>query len=159
MKKTTLVRRIVDALNAEVEVHARSARNARAEATDEQSRSENKYDTRGLEASYLARGQSKLVGDLRSSIVQFETLKVRAFAEKDPVDIGAYVVVSGPDGESAYFIGPIAGGTEVTHERREVLVLTPHSPLGQQLMGKRAGERIELPGGPKKIFGKIVSVS
>ena len=158
MKKATLVRRIVDALNAEVEVHARSARNARAEATDEQSRSENKYDTRGLEASYLARGQSKVVGDLRSAIVQYETLKVRAFGEKDPVDISAYVVVSGPDGESAYFIGPTAGGTEITHERREVLVLTPHSPLGQQLMGKRAGDRIELPGGPKKILGKIVSV-
>ena len=43
-----------------------------------------------------------------------------------------------------YFIGPKAGGTEVVHEGREVLVITPQSPLGEQLQGKKPGDRIQL---------------
>ncbi len=159
VNKKTLVRRIVETLQEELEVHARSARSARAEATDEQSRAENKYDTRGLEASYLARGQSKVVADLQAAMQHFENLTLRQLPEGSAVEVGALVAVSGPDGESTYFLGPAAGGTEVTLDRTEVLVLTAHSPLGQQLMGKRAGDRIQLPGGPKKVFGKVVCVS
>src|SRR4030095_10484665 len=58
--KIALVRQIIAQLDAELEGYARSARTAHAEATHEQSKAENKYDTRGLEASYLAHGQSRL---------------------------------------------------------------------------------------------------
>jgi hypothetical protein len=44
----------------------------------------------------------------------------------------------------AYFIGPRAGGTELLHEKREVLVITPQSPLGEQLLGRKQGEVLKL---------------
>src|SRR5689334_15606079 len=59
LNKLRLIEEIITALEAELANYARSARAAHAEATDEQSKAENKYDTRGLEASYLARGQSR----------------------------------------------------------------------------------------------------
>jgi transcription elongation GreA/GreB family factor len=37
-----------------------------------------------------------------------------------------------------------AGGTEVIFEEREVLVITPESPLGSQLMGKKVGDKCML---------------
>lgn len=43
-----------------------------------------------------------------------------------------------------YFLGPKAGGTEIVHDGREILVITPHSPLGGQLAGRRAGDRWQL---------------
>ena len=159
VKKQALVRRIIEALEAELEVHARSARSARAEATDEQSKAENKYDTRGLEASYLARGQSRQVADIAAAIRQFDAFTVREFPAGSRAEVGALVTVSGPDGEATYFLGPAAGGTEVVHEKQEVMVLTSQSPLGLQVIGKCAGDKIELPGGPRKIMGRIVGIS
>jgi len=35
-----------------------------------------------------------------------------------------------------YFIGPRAGGTEVVHEKKEILVITPQSPLANNFWAK-----------------------
>ena len=59
MNKRTLIEKIIAKLAEEVASYARSAKASQAEATDEQSQPENKYDTRGLEAAYLAHGQSR----------------------------------------------------------------------------------------------------
>jgi hypothetical protein len=61
MNKCALLKKIVAKLTSELEVYFRAAQASRAEATHEQSKAESKYDTRGLEASYLARGQSKQI--------------------------------------------------------------------------------------------------
>jgi transcription elongation GreA/GreB family factor len=144
MNKRALIKKIVNRLAEELEVYFRTARASRTEATHEQSKAENKYDTRGLEASYLARGQSKQAAEIQGSIAAFENLAARNFNDADPVDVGAFVELE-LDGElAAYFIGPRAGGTEVIHDKREVLVITPESPLGQQLMGRKQGEVLKL---------------
>ena len=53
------VAQIIAALTSELDGYKRSARSAHEEATSEQSKAENKYDTRGLEAAYLAGAQSR----------------------------------------------------------------------------------------------------
>lgn len=148
LDKTILIQRIVEKLSADLALYAKAAGAARAEATHEQSRAENKYDTRGLEASYLARGQARQVAELEASIQQVRTLPRRAFGPADPIDLGAYVETGRRGGTSCYFLAPRAGGTEVTIDGREVLVITPQSPLGRQLLGHRQGDpvKIELAG-------------
>jgi len=144
MNKRTLIKKIVGRLTEELEVYFRAARASRTEATHESSKAENKYDTRGLEASYLAHGQSKQAAELQAAIAAFEKLAARKFGEGDVVDVGAFVEVELSGEKSAYFIGPKAGGTEVMHDKQEVLVITPESPLGKQLMGKKQGEVLKL---------------
>jgi transcription elongation GreA/GreB family factor len=144
MNKRALIKKIVNRLAEELEVYFRAARASRTEATHESSKAENKYDTRGLEASYLARGQSKQAAEIQSAIAAFEKLASRKFGEADPVDVGAFVELELDGEKAAYFVGPKAGGTEVMHDKREVLVITPESPLGQQLMGKKQGEVLKL---------------
>jgi transcription elongation GreA/GreB family factor len=144
MNKRSLIKKIVSRLTEELEIYFRAARASRTEATHEQSKAENKYDTRGLEASYLARGQSRQAAEIQGAIAAFEKLNARAFDDAEPVDIGAFVELELNGEKAAYFIGPRAGGTEVIHDRREVLVITPESPLGQQLMGKKQGEILKL---------------
>lgn len=46
--------------------------------------------------------------------------------------------------QSLYFLSPRAGGTEINHEDREILVITPQSPLGQQLIGRKQGDALKL---------------
>lgn len=142
--KKDVIKTIIERLRAELELYFRAARAAHAEATHEQSKAENKYDTRGLEASYLARGQSKQAAEIASAIKQFESLAVRSFGPEDPVDVGALVELQTRKERTLYFIGPCAGGTEVVCADREVLVITPQSPLGQQLIGKIRGDRIDV---------------
>jgi transcription elongation GreA/GreB family factor len=159
VNKRKLVNAIIDKLREDLALYHKAAGAARAEATHEQSKAENKYDTRGLEASYLARGQSRQAAELAQAIAQFEKLAVRDFTTGDAVDTGAVVKLQAGKETSTYFIGPRAGGTEVMHENEEVLVITPESPLGLQLMGRRAGERCELELGGRKQFFKVVNVS
>lgn len=144
MNKRELVNKVVEQLTAEVEGLFRAARAAHAEATHEQSKAEDKYDTRGLEASYLARGQSRQAAEIGQAIAEFQALLLRDFKPDDPIDVGAFVELNGKRDKSYYFIGPRAGGTEVVHDGKEVLVITPQSPLGQQLVGKKKGDRIKL---------------
>ena len=158
MNKRALIRKIIARLTDELAVYFRAAHASRAEATHEQSRAESKYDTRGLEASYLARGQSKQAAEIESAIAEFEKLAVRKFGDGEAIDPGALVELETGGEHSFYFIGPRAGGTEVVHEKREILVITPRSPLGEQLMGKKQGDQPQLTLGGTKQVTRIVSV-
>lgn len=142
VNKATLVQKIIASLDAELELAAKSARAAHEEATHEQSKAENKYDTRGLEASYLAHGQSRQAAETLQARKDFAALKLRCFGPNDPIDIGALVELREADHLALYFIGPRAGGREIVHQRKPVLVITPQSPLGSQLMGRRVGDRL-----------------
>ena len=144
MNKRAIIKKITAKLTSELEVYFRAAQFSRAEATHESNKPENKYDTRGLEASYLARGQSKQAAELEAAIVEFEKLAARPFAEGEAIGIGALVELETGGDKSFYFLGPRAGGTEVVHDKKEILVITPQSPLGEQLTGKKAGDKLQL---------------
>ncbi len=142
MDKRLLIDQLLAQLDAELDRYTQAARAAQADATDDQSRAENKYDTRGLEASYLAHGQSRQALETLQTRKLFDALDRRDFAPGEPVNIGALVELAGDGEHSFYFIGPGAGGMELVHGGHEVLVLTGQSPLGRRLLGKRAGERL-----------------
>ena len=141
MKKIQLLKQIVAALTENLEVLTKAARASHAEATHESSKAENKYDTRGLEAAYLAGAQAKQAREILDSIARYESLPIKEFAPGDPVDLTALVELETDGVSSTYFIGPKNGGLEIIHDRREIMVITPQSPLGQNLTGRKAGER------------------
>jgi hypothetical protein len=107
VNKQTLLEAIVARLTEELDGYAKAARAAHAEATHEQNKAENKYDTRGLEASYLARGQSRQVAETEQAISEFRSLALRQFSEKDGVDIGALVQLEG-NGERSLYLSALA---------------------------------------------------
>ena len=144
MNKRALIKNILAQLTAELAGYFRAAQSAHAEATHEQNKAENKYDTRGLEASYLARGQSRQAMETQAALAAFEKLEPRKFGAGDPIELGALVELEHKNERTLYFLGPKAGGTEVTHQGREILVITAQSPLGEQLLGKKQGDRLQL---------------
>ena len=158
LNKRAIIKKITAKLTGELEVYFRAAQFARAEATHEQNKAENKYDTRGLEASYLAHGQSRQAAEIEAAIVEFEKLTTRPFIDGAPIGIGALVSLEAGGEELFYFLGPRAGGTEVIHDRKEILVITPQSPLGEQLMGRKQGDQTQLNFGGAKQTAKIISV-
>ena len=158
MNKRAVIKKITAKLVGELEIYFRAAQFSRAEATHESNKPENKYDTRGLEASYLARGQSKQAAELETAIAEFEKLDVKKIAAGDAIAVGALVELEHGGEKFIYFVGPRAGGTEILHDKKEILVITPQSPLGEQLMGKKSGDQQQLNFGGAKQAAKIVSV-
>jgi hypothetical protein len=158
-KKQALVKKIIAALVEEVERFAKAARASHAEATDPQSKAEHKYDTRGLEAAYLAGGQARKVAELEENIVQFQKMKLLEFGKETPIDVSALVEVEMRGGSNWYFMGPKNGGLEVVHDKKEITVITPQSPLGEQLMEKKQGDRFRFGEGAGATECRILSVS
>jgi transcription elongation GreA/GreB family factor len=145
VNKRALLEAIVSRLAAELALLTNAALATYAEATDEQNKAENKYDTRGLEASYLARGQSKVVEEAAEALAQFKALILRDVAPGEPVALGALVTVADATRKAShYFVGPRSGGTEIELDGRSVMVITPNSPLGRQLVGRHEGETLQL---------------
>lgn len=152
MNKHRLIEQILARLQEEQRRCADAARAAQAEATDEQSKAENKYDTRGLEASYLAHGQSRQAAEIEEALQLFGALPPRDFPPGEPASVGALLEVEQDGARELYFLAPAAGGMELTVDGREVLVVTGRSPLGKSLLGRQANDI--LAGG-----GHIISVA
>jgi transcription elongation GreA/GreB family factor len=159
LQKHEIIEKIIATLEAELEACTRAARAAHAEATDEQCKAENKYDTRGLEASYLAQGQSRQADDIRQALQQYGSMVPRQFTPREPIDLGALVVLERSTGRTSYFVGPRAGGTEIDCGGEAVLVITPHSPMGQQLIGRKQGERVQINLGGTRESIRVVDVT
>jgi len=159
MKKSELIKHIIASLAKSLDVLEKAARASHAEATHESSKAESKYDTRGLEAAYLAGGQARQAKELLDSISIYEALITRNFSASDPVDLTALVELEVDGTPNLYFIGPKNGGLEFTVRRKEIMVITPQSPLGQNLMGRKAGERWSAKLGGSNVKYHMVSVS
>jgi len=141
--------RLLDAIRAELRARfdrlTRAAKDAHAAATDPGSKAESKYDTRSLEASYLAAGQARQLDDLARDLGLFDAVTLPDFGMEDPVDAGA-LVEADLHGESTWFLlAPAAGGLEITHDGLEITLLTPESALYQKLLGLRTGDQLDDP--------------
>jgi hypothetical protein len=96
-------------------------------------------------------------------------MAVRDFAPEEAVDLGALVELvpaakarsprRGSAAAAWYFLAPKAGGTEVELDGMEVTVITPQSPLGRELMGKRRGDRVAIGQGPTAAEFSVARVS
>ncbi len=159
MHKAQLIQLIIASLTDSLAVLEKAARASHAEATHESSKAESKYDTRGLEAAYLAGGQARQAKEILDSLKLYRALEVRSFASEDPIDLTALVELAVDGTRSLYFIGPRNGGLEIECQRKEITVITPQSPLGQHLVGKKAGQRWTAKVGGSLTKYHILSVS
>jgi transcription elongation GreA/GreB family factor len=139
-------------LAADLETRERALRAAREGATHEEAKPENDKDTRALEQSYLARGQALRIEELRTGLVEVESMTLRAFGPEAPAAMGALVTVLQDDVTSLMFLAPHGGGTRIA--AGTVQVVTPRSPLGLALLGKRAGDD-----GVVTVAGKVRELS
>lgn len=159
VQKSAVHSAILDQLRRDLALQVNAAHLARDEAISEESRAENKYDTHSQEAAYLAEGQARIAGEIDISIAQYTALPLPDFAPGDAIAVGALVELRSTAGKSAwYFLGPRAGGLELRVAERDLLVLTPQSPLGRQLLGKRIGDSITAPGRGAAAVQRIASV-
>lgn len=141
--------RVVRALREQVQriLHTSLAAASAAydEATHAESKAENKYDTRGLEASYLAAGQAVRIASLRRVAAFMDQLGEQVLNHDVPVGLGCLVALQDADDVVRWsFVAPDGGGISVQVDGVEVRLITRDSPLGEALVGAVEGDSVEL---------------
>ena len=89
MDKARLHQTIITALEVVLDNSKKAAIQAHEAATNGETVAENKYDTFGLEASYLAAGQSKRVSECEENLKIFKLLEVQDFKPESLIRPGA----------------------------------------------------------------------
>jgi transcription elongation GreA/GreB family factor len=158
MDKTALQQAILAGLQSELTLLTDAANTARDEATNEESRAEDKYDMRSQSAAYLAAGQAKLAGEIADALAAYKVLSVRQFGPGDPVATGALVTLEARGRRSWFFLGPQHGGLEVRVNGTTIMVVTAASPLGRQLVGRIVGDAVTLPSRTGPVKQVVVAV-
>jgi hypothetical protein len=141
--KSALLENIRTQLKASFERLSMAALDAHAAATDPDSKAEGKYDTRSLEASYLAAGQARQVDELAEAVRVFEAFTLPDFPMDAPIGMGALVEADMHGETSLLLLAPAAGGMVLNLDGQEITLLTPASTLYQCLLGRRAGDFLE----------------
>lgn len=140
MNKAKLIDQIIRQLEENLQTNIAAALATYEAATNEESQAENEYDTRGLEASYLAGAQAKRVGEIEEQLHIYRQLKPRTFSKTDAIDATALVEVEHNGRKSYVFLMPKAGGIALNVDGFAVQVITPLSPLGEALVGLKVGD-------------------
>lgn len=159
MNKSELFQTILLELEKVHQGAVAAAQRAIETATSEESEAENKYDTFGLEASYLAHGQSKRVAECETDLITFKKLKVTERLADEPVSIGSLVTLE--DEKSVLqlvFISPVAGGLKVKYKKNIITLVTPSSPIGRAIISSRLGDEIEVNPGEEKKYYQITDI-
>jgi transcription elongation GreA/GreB family factor len=158
MNKTELVQRIIAQLTHDLKVFSTAAKAAHEAATHEENQPDNKYDTLALEASYVAQGQANRAQELRQSINVYRQLQLISGTET--VCLTSLVTIEAENGtRKVVFIGPREGGLKIEYENTEIMVISPTSPLGRELIGKCPGDTAVIATGSKSVEYDIVAVS
>ncbi len=143
MNKEHLIQAIIKSLNCDHQSLLLAARAAHSAATDSENSPDNKYETLALESSYIAQGQANRASEIRQTLDLYRNLTAKNFNIGDKVYLTALVVIESNQGcRRSLFLGPAAGGLKVIVDQEEVVLITPDSPLGRDLLGKEVGDII-----------------
>ncbi len=156
--KNLVLQALREQLETDLQNLSKAALATYEDATHEENKPENKYDTRALEASYLAGAQAERVQDVSELLALCKVLKVKNFSDNDPIALGALVQVRLEIKNSYLFFLPKGGGVSFHFENVKIQVITPISPLGKAFLGLSASENIVIESGLQKRNYEIISV-
>ncbi len=133
--KAALVQKIKADLQESFEILKAAALATYEDATHEESKPENEYDTRGLEASYLAGAQGKRLAEIEEIFAMYNFLKLRTLTSDDSIQLSAIIEATHGHKTLHIFLVPKGGGMTVAFEGLNIQVVASSSPLGESLLG------------------------
>ncbi|MEW5847240.1 MAG: GreA/GreB family elongation factor [Myxococcota bacterium] len=152
--KQFFIEQLVSQLRQSVSVARRAEEDAREAATAMSTESEKKEDSRAaLEFGSMATGQAARARKMQEeldSLVAFSAKPLPSYHRKTPVGLGAMVDVASNDEtghrERTFILLPVGAGTELSGPDGDgfLSVITPASPVGRALLGKRVGDTFDV---------------
>lgn len=140
MDRKSVVTSILQHLEKEVGFYRELAEKERLNAIDGEIKQEGKYDTRAIEAGYLAGAQKRRLEEVQIEQQKFQSLKLENYSSS------SYSLCSllklEKDGESAFwvFISPFSGAHELQIDQEKVQVISKETPLAKRILNLEADE-------------------
>ncbi|MDQ6956968.1 MAG: GreA/GreB family elongation factor [Mariprofundaceae bacterium] len=156
MNKQDIIDLIITQLKADIQITQQAVLLARDTATHKDCLGSSKYETMGTEASYLAKGQGERLLELQRALTYFKEVNIEP---KDSIQPISFIRLQDEQGKAQlYLLASDAGGLKLSHCKQNITVITHQSPLGKALMGKQAGDNVELKITNKTVCYEIISV-
>ncbi len=160
MNKRALLNLVIDEVKLRYDALAKSALDAKDAATNEESKAENKYDTRGLEASYLAGAQAERSEKMKESLFYLQKITDEELGEKDKAVLLSLVKLEDEDGEvKNLFILPVQGGIKINLNSNIIQTITLSSPIGKIIYNKNIQDEVVLKQGDTKKYFEIIEIN
>ena len=136
MDKTFLVAQLGAKLRDAVQKTHRSSQDARTEAR-----------TGAPRAVNLALGQGQRSAAARLALDALDSFRPRPIGRGERIGLGAVVELESEEAGRTLFLAPVGAGEELTGPLGDGIfqVVTPSSPFGRALLGKRVGDVVEVP--------------
>jgi transcription elongation GreA/GreB family factor len=153
MNKAELLKQVIERLTTDYQLLLQAAKSSHSAATHEENIPDDKYETLALEASYIAQGQANRAQQIKQALNAYRRLELLPFTAESPIRLTALVTYEDEDGKQRrVFLGPGAGGLRLQFGGDEVMLITPDSPIGAQLIGRQVGDFFELEGAVTREF-------
>jgi len=141
--KAAILALITERLRADLQAAEQAVAIARDTATHPDALGSSKYETMGLEASYLAQGQGVRLLEVERALACFTRLEL---PEASPtIAISSLIGLSDENGNTQMlWLASDAGGLKLQYQDMDITVITLRSPMGRALLGKTAGDVLEI---------------
>lgn len=135
MDKKFLLEQLGAKLRAAVQTTHRASEEARADARSGAQRALN-----------LAQGQTLRSVAAREALDALDQFRITPLKKGEPIRLGAVVEVEDGEAGRTFFLAPVCAGEELTGPDGDGIfqVITPASPFGRALMGKKVGAQVEV---------------
>jgi hypothetical protein len=127
--KKKIVETLIEKLNTELIEVESAAKSTKDLATADDLKSEGKYDTRAIEASYLASAQNKRVDEIKLDIQMLEDLAI-SIGPATKMQLGSLGLIRCNGQERYYFLSTTSGGSMLMIDEKPILVISVFSPIG-----------------------------
>jgi len=156
MNKQTILKAIIDKLEADIIVAEQAVTVARDTATHKDCLGSSKYETMGTEASYLAKGQGERLLELQRALAYFKQLKP---SQSTTIQLSSLVTLEDDKGvQQLLWLAADAGGLKISYNNQTITVITLKSPLGKILLGKVEADTFELTVAGTILCYEIISI-
>ncbi len=143
MDKFLLKQQVLEQLAEDLLQAEQAARVAHETATHEENIAENKYDTLGLEAAYLATGQAQRAEAIRQVMANWRQFRPGPYEASQGIQLGALVCLVDANGQQQHlFLGPVGGSMKLVCGDQPVQVISIEAPLGKAMLGKFEGDEV-----------------
>ncbi len=145
MDKFVLRQQVLDRLAEDLLQAEQAARAAHEAATHQENIAENKYDTLGLEAAYLATGQARRAEAIRQAMAHWRQFRPSPYDASRGIQLGALVsLLDSSDRQHQLFLGPDGGSMKLVSGAQAVQVISSDAPLGRALLGRFEGDEVSI---------------
>ncbi len=159
MNKNLLLQCVIEQLKGDLDIAQRAAQTAYEAATAEENIAESKYDTLGLEASYLATGQARRMAEIAQALKTLQQLSLQDYDPLLGIELGALVLLADESDQQRWLLlAPDAAGLKLDWQGRSIMLISPNSPMGKSLRGQRVGDELSVQVGGKLQLFEVLEV-